>query len=440
MLSNIIGALERAARRLPKNESFNILLVRAITLGSRFLLTILLARALAPEDLGYFGLLSAALPFGIVLIGLEFHNFLVREQVIATPEQRVEHIRNQGALYFCNYLLLLAIGVTLVIFRTDLLHSVMWFIALLAVEHLTIEAFRNLIAFSRPFAANIILLVRGGLWVYVIGAVMALIPATRKVETVFIAWFISGLLGIAITVILFRKLPWKEVPWRGVDWKWIASGLRISAPFMLIAASILTSTYCDRFFIDSYLPRRDVGIYTFFSMLAIGVQSLVTTISQQYLPLIIAARHQGAHAHRSSLVNFARILLYCSAAANAVAVAAIVPLLSLMGKSEYSANLNIFFLLLAASALRGFADIPAHALYSAGADRELFAGNIASALTAIGLSATLIPTLGLPGAALGSLGAGLMLLVVEGSLAYNRFGKSGAGDALQPAVTAHKGD
>ena len=81
MPSGLTAALNRAARKLATNASINILVVRAITLASRFLLSIILARALTPEDLGTFGLVSAALPFGIVLIGLEFHNFLVREQV-----------------------------------------------------------------------------------------------------------------------------------------------------------------------------------------------------------------------------------------------------------------------------------------------------------------------------------------------------------------------
>ena len=405
MLSKVIASLGGATRQLVTNASVQILIVRAITLASRFLLTIILARALTPEDLGYFGLLSAALPFGIVLIGLEFHNFLVREQVVATPQQRVEHIRNQGVLYFCNYLVMLSGAAVFVSFRPDLVVTVSWFVALLTVEHLTIEAFRNLIAFARPIAANLILLVRGGLWVYVLGAVMAFMPMTRKVEAVFIAWLTGGICGILLAFVLFRKLPWKEVRWRGVDWRWIASGLRTSAPFMLIVASVLISAYCDRFFIDAYLQRRDVGIYTFFSMLTIGIQSLITSISQQYLPLIIAARHQGAITHRRSLVNFTRTLIYCSTAANAAAIVAIYPLLWLIDKPEYSANLSIFFVLLAASALRGFADIPAHALYSAGADRELLVSNIASALTAICLSMALIPTLGLQGAALGSLGA-----------------------------------
>lgn len=440
MPSGLTGALTRAIQKLATNASINILVVRAITLASRFLLSIILARALTPEDLGTFGLVSAALPFGIVLIGLEFHNFLVREQVVATPERRVEYIRNQAALYFCNYLLMLAAGVVFVLFRPDLLVAVAWFIALLTVEHLTVEAFRNLIAFARPLAANIILLVRGGLWVYVIGVVMALIPMTRKVETVFTAWFIGGACGIAIAFVLFRKLPWKEVPWRGVDWRWIASGLKISTPFMLIVASILTSTYCDRFFIDAYLQRADVGIYTFFSMLAIGVQSLITSVSQQYLPFIIAARHEGAVAHRRSLVKFTKTLVLCSAAANAVAIVAIYPLLWLIDKSDYSANLGVFFVLLAASGLRGFADIPAHALYSAGADRDLLISNILSALTAICLSVTLIPTLGLRGAALGSLGAGLVLLMAEGGFALGRFGSNRAVPAGPAIPTADKPD
>lgn len=435
MPSKVTEVLENTVRRLVASASIRILVVRAVTLASRFLLSIILARALTPDDLGYFGLLSAALPFGIVLIGLEFHNFLVREQVVATPQQRVEHIRNQGALYVCNYLVMLSGAAVFLLFRPDLVVPLSWFVALLTVEHLTVEAFRNLVAFARPMAANLLLLIRSGLWVYVLGIVMALLPATRKVETVFLAWLVGGVGGILLAVLLFRNLPWKEVPWHGVNWRWIASGLKTSTPFMLIVTSVLTSAYCDRFFIDAYLQRSDVGIYTFFSMLAIGVQSLITSVSQQYLPLIIAARHQGAFAHRRTLLHFSRILIYCSCAANAAAIISVVPLLWLIEKPEYSANLSIFFILLAASALRGFADIPAHALYSAGADRELLAGNIASALTAICLSVALIPTFGLRGAALGSLGAGLVLLLAESAFALKRFGRNhgAAGDRIRTA-------
>ena len=414
------GSLGQMARRILASATLAVFAARGATLASRLLLTVLLARTLSADDLGYFGLMTGALPFGIVLIGLEFHNFLVREQVVASPEQRVEHIRNQGALYCCTYLVMLIGVAALLVIRPDLIGIVSWFVALLAVEHLTIEASRNLIAFKQPLAANLVLLVRGGLWVYVLGIVMIAAPAARTIEAVFVAWLIGGSCGIVLAIMLFRRLPWKDVRWQGVDWLWIARGLRTSIPFMVIVASVLTSAYCDRFFIDGYLQRRDVGIYTFFSMLAIGVQSLITSVSQQYLPVIIAARHEGADAHRRSLVRFAKVLAFYSAAANAASIAAIYPVLWLIGKADYTENLHIFLLLLAASAFRGFADIPAHALYSAGADRELLVSNFASAVTAICLSATLIPMLGLPGAALGSLCAGLALLVVEGGFAVRR--------------------
>ncbi|MCA6121819.1 hypothetical protein J6500_07885 [Bradyrhizobium sp. WSM 1704] len=414
------GSLGQMARRILASGTLAIFAARGATLASRLLLTVLLARTLSTDDIGYFGLMTGALPFGIVLIGLEFHNFLVREQVVASPQQRVEHIRNQGALYCCTYLVILAGVAVVLIVRPDLIGIVGWFVALLAVEHLTIEASRNLIAFKQPLAANLVLLVRGGLWVYVLGIVMMAVPAARTIETVFVAWLIGGSCGILLAIVLFRRLPWREVLWHGVDWRWIAQGLRTSVPFMVIVASVLTSAYCDRFFIDGYLQRRDVGIYTFFSMLAIGVQSLITSVSQQYLPVIIAARHESAFAHTRSLVRFAKTLVLYSMAANAAAIAAIYPVLWLIGKPDYSDNLHIFLLLLAASAFRGFADIPAHALYSAGADRELLMSNVASAVTAICLSATLTPAMGLPGAALGSVCAAIALLAAEGGFAVRR--------------------
>ncbi len=74
------------------------LILRALTLSSRFLLSLLLARMLSPAEVGEYGLLTAALAFALLAIGLEFYSYTLREMVPATPVQRTRIIADQITL------------------------------------------------------------------------------------------------------------------------------------------------------------------------------------------------------------------------------------------------------------------------------------------------------------------------------------------------------
>ena len=84
------------------------LVLRALTLASRFLLSLLLARMLSPAEMGQYGLLTAALAFALLMVGLEFYSYTLRELVPASSEQRARIIADQMAL---GAVALLAVGV-----------------------------------------------------------------------------------------------------------------------------------------------------------------------------------------------------------------------------------------------------------------------------------------------------------------------------------------
>ena len=73
-------------------------ILRGLTLASRFLLTLLLARMLSPAEMGEYGLLTAALAFALLAIGLEFYSYTLREMVPATPARRTRIIADQMTL------------------------------------------------------------------------------------------------------------------------------------------------------------------------------------------------------------------------------------------------------------------------------------------------------------------------------------------------------
>ena len=281
------------------------LILRAMTLASRFLLSLLLARMLSPAEMGQYGLLTATLAFALLAVGLEFYSYTLRELVPATPEHRARIIADQMAL---GSAALLAIGV--MVFAAIAAgwfpaRLAPWFVVILITEHVSLEATRILIITSRPVRAYIGVFLRGGIWVYVIALLMFAAPSTRTLEMVLALWALGGVLSIAFSAFSLSGLPWCELRGYRPDWSTIREGRWTARPFMLTAAGALVISYVDRFVIDIFVGRDALGIYTFYSTILIGLLSLGGSVSHQFLPKVIAGYSAGVDAYRAAplLVN-----------------------------------------------------------------------------------------------------------------------------------------
>ena len=99
---------------------------------------------------------------------------------------------------------------------------------------------------------------------------------------------------------------------------------------------------------------------------------------------------------------------------------AITPILRLVDKSIYEENLGVFFLLLGAALVRCVADPAIYALYAKHRDMQLLAVNVLAVCVSVLMNVFLVPSLGLPGAAIAAVaGAATFLL---SALAFRRRG------------------
>lgn len=376
------------------------LVLRALTLASRFLLSLLLARMLSPAEMGQYGLLTAALAFALLMVGLEFYSYTLRELVPASPVQRARIIADQMAL---GAVALLAIGIVVAgAIGTGSFPARLapWFILILVTEHVSLEATRILIITWRPVRAYIGVFLRGGIWVYVIAVLMLAVPSTRMLETVLIWWALGGVLSIAFSAFSLAELPWRELRGYRPDIQNIRAGLRVARPFMLTAAGALVISYVDRFIIDAFVGRDALGIYTFYSTILIGLLSLGGSVSHQFLPKVIAGYTAGPDAYRASLRSFFWSMLALVSATMILSAFAMGPMLTLLGLSTYAANVGVFYAMLPGIFLRMLADVPSYALYAARSDKYLLICNLGSAVVSTALNVALIPVLGIYGAAL----------------------------------------
>jgi len=397
-----------------------VVVLRALTLASRFLLSLLLARMLTAAELGAYGLVTAFLAFALLGVGLEFYSYTLRQMVPAEPPKRVQIIVDQIVL--TALMLCVVCGATAVAVWLDLLSLTVasWCLLILITEHLSLEGTRILIIMSRPVRAYIGLFLRGGVWVFVIGMIMFADPSARTLETVLLWWALGGTASVIFTAISLWHLPWRKLRTYRLDWVWIGAGLRIARPFMLTAIGALTLSYFDRFLIDRFLGRDAVGIYTFYSTIAIGILSLGASVSHQFLPKVIAGFADGPNAFRKVLRTYSYSLSGIGALVVLAAAVAIGPIVTVLDLDAYAAGIPVFYVMLGGVLLRIFADVPSYALYAAHDDMELLACNLGAAVVSVLLNLILIPSIGLMGAACANVAASLTLLIALATLAWRR--------------------
>ena len=177
--------------------------------------------------------------------------------------------------------------------------------------------------------------------------------------------------------------------------------------------------------IDHSVGRTALGIYTFYSTIAIGMLSLGASVSHQFLPKVIAAWSAGADAYRDAIRTFFWSLAGITAGMVGLAATLITPLLAMMHLTQYALSVGVFFVMLPGVFLRVLADVPSYALYAAKADASLLVCNLGSAIAAIVLNLILVPAIGLYGAALSSCVASGALLLTLSLLAVRRMPQAG---------------
>ena len=225
---------------------------------------------------------------------------------------------------------------------------------------------------------------------------------------------------VLLTALSLKHLPWHVIRSYRPNWHSIWSGLRVARPFMLTALSALTLSYFDRFIIEVYLGREVLGVYTFYSTVAIGILSLGASISHQFLPKVIAGYAAGATEFRRVLRTYAFSLGAVGSGVVLVCALAIWPALMLLKLQAFSLGLPAFYIMLVGTLIRILADVPSYALYAAHADNVLLGCNLAAAAVSILVNVILISPLGLVGAACANVMASLVLLLALGYFAWGR--------------------
>lgn len=254
------------------------LAIRALGLFGRIALIYATARYYSPDELGLFNLLQAAIGFFTLLGGLELVQYLVRDLVSRQQDAQRNLIGSYMTLT-APTVLLSTIG--LLSFSYYSLHQPeapyfpLWggffLVSIFLTEHYSNEVQRILIGLGSPVAANLVLLLRAGLWPILV-LLYAVFTGHLSLQVCFGIWGGASLLALALGVYILHLKGVLRSPKRP-DSAWLKSAVTVTAPIFLGMVFQRVPFFMDKFSL-SHEGLTIVGDYSILLSLALVVRML----------------------------------------------------------------------------------------------------------------------------------------------------------------------
>lgn len=399
---------------LDKTTLINLIL-RGATLAGKFLFIIFLAKHVTTEQLGEWGIFTTSIALSLYLVGLDFYTYSTRSILEFPEEERGALLRNQLVFYLLSYAVLFPLLSLLFYGGVIEMKLIVFFYIILVFEHLAQESYRTFVVFSKPLVANIILFLRTGSWAYVLVVLWTMgYDELKTLKTIFLFWISGGILAMAVSLYFLLKFKFKSVSHIPIDWAWIKKGIKVSLLFFVGTIAFKLIDFADRYFIDYYHTKEDVGVYTFYSSMANLVEILVhTAVVIVYSPRLIENFHKSNFDYRMSQSKFTKQMVIFTLLSAIFLLIIIYPIILFLGKNEFLQDFDAFVILVVAEMIFNGSLIFHYILYVRKNDFAIVKATIAVAVINILLNFILIPQYSILGAAIASATSFLILMIAK---------------------------
>jgi O-antigen/teichoic acid export membrane protein len=375
-----------------------------------------MARELSIEQLGIYGLLTGSISYCLYIVGLDYYTYTTRELMSQPKENWSILLRDQVTFYIITYALTLPIF--LILFTQQLLpwKMLLPFYGLLAIEHISQELYRILVAIQKPLLASISLFFRLGAWIYAIFIYTIILNFSVSLNLIFTGWSIGGLLSIMLGLVYLHKaIDWSRVKKQRINWTAILNGLRVSSHLLVSTLALRTLFTFDRYFIEWYVSTESVGVYTFYSSLVNGISGFIDAgVIVFQAPQIVKSYKLGnmvefnkAKAIMQRSIIIALIIL-CG-----LSLIIINPLLHFISKETFIKDISIYYWLLLATIFLSLSNISHYELYAKDKDRHLMFSGIVTLVVFCSGAYILMPHFGSEGVAISMASSMIVMFIFK---------------------------
>ena len=350
--------------------------------------------------MGEFSLMNANIALLVIFIGFDFYIYSNR-LIVKDNSSLIFIFKNSLVFYFCSYLILIPITLLLYLqgFVSKELLGIFFILSIL--EHLGQELFRIYIAIEKVVFANMLFFLRSGLWSWIV--VLYLFfgdGSTTTMYNILFLWALSTLLAVVIGILFLPGI--KDFGIVGLDKKWIIKGIKAGATVFVATILLKTIEYSDRYLIDYFLGKKELGIYSFYFQLANIINVLMFTLYISFIyPKIlknvyakdkIALIKNKNEIYRSTMfIVFGMLVLF---------IIALPHILVIMDKQDLDANSNILYVLMLGALFFNFSFSSHYILIAEEREKLIFKTTFIAFAINLTLNIVLIPIIGIYGAAI----------------------------------------
>ena len=264
--------------------------IRFVSLISKFVLTIFIARYMGFETLGIYGLVLSATFVVPDVVGLGIMFIRTRNAVTQPAEEIVKR------LYYYYRHLAYAYGLILLLVALYVFwqgNAVLAFAILFVIvlEHINNDFYNLLLNLSKPLAANILHFIRTTVWIFVFIAVTFIFPFLHdKIEYLLMAWVVGDILSLVGFFVVTKQWPWRDIPTFEPFFLWVCSEFKVSKT--IYANNVMTgsSTYLNHFLVAAFLGLELTGVYVYFFQIMGALCNLIKTgVVQVTAPKLVRA-------------------------------------------------------------------------------------------------------------------------------------------------------
>jgi len=396
-------------------HKFLALFLRGISLLGRFALTFFITKELSLELQGEYTLLATTITLLVMLVGFDFYIYSSR-RIVKKKESSIFILKNQLFLHSVIFVFIsfLIVGY-FYFFKTFFsIYYIFLIISLLFFEHLGQELFRMYLILEKTLFANLLLFLRTGVWAIALSGYLFLFKVSElNLETILILWLFSAILSVFTGMLYFPNI--KLLFDTKIDNQWIKKGLKVGLVMFISTISVKIVEYSDRYLIDYFLGKTDLGIYSIFFQLynLINVVIFTLIISFTY-PKIFHAVNDN---HKQNILKLKNQIIIKSSLIIILYGAFFwftLPLiLKTIDKNELYPHQLIFFILLLGGLFLNISFSYHYILIAKGRELSIVKSTLFVAVFNIICNIILIPIYGITGAAFTFLVSSILLLLTK---------------------------
>lgn len=350
------------------------LVLRGLSLVSRFILILLVARALGPSEFGVFTLIQTTGIIGVLVLGFELNAF-TRREIVTTEDStlRTRYIRDQFAVSFSLGMLAFPLAYACALAGMFPVRIAPLVGVMILLDLAGQEGTRILYALHRVTAGNLTWFVRSGLWAFVILFLLWRHPEYLTLRGIMSTWVAFEILALILLACFLRKLPWRGALTVPVDWVWLRRGFGIALPFFISVMFVNLLSYMPRYILFYARGAHETGVFGLYTGIASGIVNLVSTTA---IPIgmtkaVAAFSQRGEDGLR---VEMERLWIQCLLLMMILSVALIVLfpfILPVLGEGNYPLDWLLLLLVEGAFCVQVASLVAQTALYARHRDKAI---------------------------------------------------------------------